>query len=296
MSAVDPRLAWMLESAEILTRGRALPVQIRHLLKELDVDLIKEVEPKRDGSGELRKSSRSNYQIVLFRATDAPRPLRPRERFTVAHEIGHLLLEERYQWHPTTSADYHLREDFCNQFAAHLLIPEEQLDQLLLPSATAALGHLLHVSQTCRVSLEVAARRIAGHVPNIAYVTVIETKNRGGERVFASLWGAGRTGNISMARRKHFRYIDPLGRFLLENKVSHGYQTEFSLAEIGEGAVRPLQTGALLIALVAPQDTNDVVVSSRLHHPEANRDGKSEWNSVLSEENGRETCSPGQVL
>jgi hypothetical protein len=235
----------------MLRDGHAAPIQLRRLLAELHVDFTKEVDPKREGSGELRKAVHGGYQIVLFRAHAEPRPLKPRERFTVAHELGHLLLEERYQWRPATSAEYHRREDYCNQFAAHLLVPTGQLEQLLLPSPAAALGLLFHTSETCRVSFEVAARRIADYYEGIAYLLAAETKNKRGEQVFISRWSAGLLGQAQIPRGKHLRDSDPIGGLLLDLQRHPSHQKVFSLQNIGDGLIRQMDTGSLLVAVVA---------------------------------------------
>lgn len=58
--------------------------------------------------------------VVLVRESDDPR----RQRFTVAHEIGHLLIEDVRRHVPLSRAD---EERLCNEFAAALLVPGEAL-------------------------------------------------------------------------------------------------------------------------------------------------------------------------
>jgi len=48
---------------------------------------------------------------------------RPRARFTMAHEIGHYLLETYGIPRPATEGDYWRTEELCHYFAGHLLVP-----------------------------------------------------------------------------------------------------------------------------------------------------------------------------
>lgn len=260
MVTPDRRLHWLLACADRLTRGRPCPIHLRQLLADLKVLLVKEVDPQREGTGELRRLHQGGYEIILFRKSADPRPLTHRERFTLAHELGHLLLEKRYEWRPANAAEYHLREDFCNQFAARLLVPTEQLQQLLIASPAVALGHLLHVSPQCRVSLEVAARRITDYFDDVAYLAVTEGMNAQKERVFVTLWGAGYIGQRQIPRRKHLGSGDPVGELLLSRTSQSLSITTFSLPAIGEGVIRPSKGGSLVLAIVrhaAPTASRD---------------------------------------
>lgn len=83
----------------------------------------------------------------LWLHRDAWRELRdevPRTRFSIAHELGHVMLhaDELAEMHTKIEADHHDRlEREANRFAAHLLIPDRAFDALsgrdLAPEAVA---------------------------------------------------------------------------------------------------------------------------------------------------------------
>ncbi len=76
---------------------------------------------------------------------------RHRQRFTLAHELGHIVLE-----HPPESACSSLQVIECNReadiFASELLIPEFFLDELLLRTQSPAiLARLFDVSEEAMI-------------------------------------------------------------------------------------------------------------------------------------------------
>jgi Zn-dependent peptidase ImmA (M78 family) len=66
------------------------------------------------------------YRIVYVRADDEYR----RQRFTVAHEVAHLLLTEMHSAGRVTLS-HSAEERLCDAFAAALLVPPERLDSAL---------------------------------------------------------------------------------------------------------------------------------------------------------------------
>lgn len=83
-----------------------------------------------------------------------------RTRFTLAHELGHVVLhgQELVDLFTRPEPEHHARlENEANRFAAHLLVPDAALEQLSCRPSEAA-SHAL--AKRFGVSLRMAARRI----------------------------------------------------------------------------------------------------------------------------------------
>jgi hypothetical protein len=85
--------------------------------------------------------------IVLVSDRDHPR----RQRFTVAHELGHLLLDEaRARLRPTRLEE----ERLCDAFAAAILVPPDQLEQALAEVDRVGPGDVLDLCNRFGVGLQ----------------------------------------------------------------------------------------------------------------------------------------------
>lgn len=97
---------------------------------------------------------------------------RVRQRFTIAHEIGHLLLHPDDRFHLDKSLPIQFRDERsstgedeaeveANQFAAELLMPEDMVRKAVVPwigrSAEDAIEHL---AQTFEVSVQAMTIRL----------------------------------------------------------------------------------------------------------------------------------------
>jgi hypothetical protein len=60
-------------------------------------------------------------RVAIVNRSDGP----ARQRFTVAHEVGHMLLREAF------TLRIPAEEDLCDEFASHILIPRDELDHYL---------------------------------------------------------------------------------------------------------------------------------------------------------------------
>lgn len=96
-----------------------------------------------------------------------------RQRFTLAHELGHVLLP----WHdgsnlacltrPGEFSDYRasLAETEANRFAAELLVPDAWLKALIAGHGVAEIGPLMQAVEVAEVSAHVASLKLAGALP-----------------------------------------------------------------------------------------------------------------------------------
>lgn len=66
----------------------------------------------------------SGYEIRVPHTAKTNSKLSSFQRFLLAHELGHLLLEQKFSSMPMTSSDYWQYEDLCDYFARAVLLPE----------------------------------------------------------------------------------------------------------------------------------------------------------------------------
>lgn len=90
-----------------------------------------------------------------------------RARFTVAHEIGHFLIERATGYRPESRSDYWQLEALCDAFAGKLLLPDpcmpkvEPSDGALTP--LDLLDVLAKLTRQDGLSMEATARRLYEH-------------------------------------------------------------------------------------------------------------------------------------
>ncbi len=106
----------------------ALPIGLAHIAESMGIRLYKRENPS--VIGEASFDPDGNYQIIID-----PNQSKPRRRFTVAHEIGHIalghlrrgevnsLFRDKVEDFSTSRRDS--REVAANKFAAELLMPAE---------------------------------------------------------------------------------------------------------------------------------------------------------------------------
>ena len=82
-----------------------------------------------------------------------------RQTFTLAHELGHLILERSIKGTPSCPADNDL-EHACNSVAAELLMPAEQTKKLAADLGSQSPEKLGPIARHFGVSLQTAAQRL----------------------------------------------------------------------------------------------------------------------------------------
>ncbi len=108
------------------------------------------------------------------------RPL-VRERFTLAHEIGHVLLSRRpgldiVRELSGSALDRQTEEFWCNEFAGRLLVPDIWLQDF--ESIGPTLDWLVFISDHCKVSLSVAyIRSKVLYSPGYALIRFVRRTN-----------------------------------------------------------------------------------------------------------------------
>ena len=122
------------------------PVNIDEILKRLNIRLYYEDFSGIDG---IALKSPKLGVIVVNRNL----PL-VRQRFTIAHELGHLIMPHRGEYYICFPGKYRAMEKNANRFAAELLMPEPMMTHLWKKYATnpqfrvEIIAHILQVSKS----------------------------------------------------------------------------------------------------------------------------------------------------
>ena len=171
----------MLSHREIEIRARRLlnsariqkpPVQVKQVATQLDIE-VDESDLGRDCSGVLIR--RGPRAVIGVNRSDHPN----RQRFTIAHEIGHYVLHERETYVDTgyrvnfrdldSGSGTKSEEVEANRFAAALLMPESMVKKafgaLAFELADAKDDELRTLAEQFGVSTQAMAYRLAVVLP-----------------------------------------------------------------------------------------------------------------------------------
>ncbi|MGC5171632.1 ImmA/IrrE family metallo-endopeptidase [Microbacterium sp. DT81.1] len=188
--------------------GRDLPDQLKALLREwrqLPVDLDQVIaagklgpliiERGSDRHGAILRTGRSPRPVLFRTDGDTGRALTARERFTVAHEIAHAVIDWDPDSRPVRTRDYWRLEDLCNRFAGELLVPDRRLARLTRGTWTlsARLIEVFRLVDEANVSIQVAARRscdVSDEVQLLGLERTFSAKHQSATLRIA--WSAGR--------------------------------------------------------------------------------------------------------
>ena len=128
------------------------PVDVRGLAFALGARIV---EDPRAGFAGAVQSSPEGAATITLRATEPEY----RKRFTIAHELGHLIVHGpglHFRDHESFAGDF--RETEANNFAARLLLPGYLLRPLIGKYSTNTLASLFAVSPT---AMEIRIERLA---------------------------------------------------------------------------------------------------------------------------------------
>lgn len=159
--------------------------------------------------------------------------LTPRERFSVAHELGHWLLFNQFNVEPQLDERlYWAQEDTVNTFAAHLLVPNWLARNWLegtedgSPISPFALRSWATQS---RVSEEVAGKALARYRSTIGFLKLLPMqRKRDGARVLQVLSSAAGEGLRLPTERSHID-CPRLWTSLQADRVGLGWFSELRL-------------------------------------------------------------------
>jgi len=255
------------DASALAFEGR-LPVDVMELVRRLGLGLVVEPSLNHQHGGALRRSGRG-WDVVVNRdeARLSASQLTERERFTVAHEVAHYLIEGRFGIRPRSGSEYWGIEDLCNDFASRLLIPDFALKAALAASPEIAkdyLGVVVRLTKSARVSLEAAARRLLQSTPS-PFVVLSMSIERDSSKGMAGqlLWCVQSYEWVGSKRGSRVRGNHPLVAAVASAQArSEGEMWGLQLGEKLDAFAQRLTGRRFIVAAVLPQQLTGAAIRS----------------------------------
>lgn len=182
-----------------------LPVDLEALMTHLGIRFqVRRVGATHKGAkASLSTDLEGRFTISILRSCGWSGTLTPHDRFSVAHEIAHVMIEVWTAWRPVSRGDYHKREELANDLAARLLVPDHTFASEFPESPTEVLRLIARVRDRCDVSWAVAGRRIGEGRAGAMFAEARAIRNANNERVLRVTWVAGDTSLEAVRPGKH---------------------------------------------------------------------------------------------
>jgi hypothetical protein len=138
----------------------------------LTVRPVPRLSARRDDGGACDGMSFLDDGVILY----APTPNSRRENFTLAHELGHWLidqLDDVYSWLADQSDPPRLLETICDRIAAELLLPRPVINSVVTSRPLRA-QHVLDLYARSRASRPACAIAVARRLPGLGAVVIID--------------------------------------------------------------------------------------------------------------------------
>ena len=111
--------------------------------------------------------------VILY----APSPQSRRENFTLAHELGHWLIDQSeavWDWVADQDDPPRVMETLCDRIAQALLLPKASIDAALNTRAPVRAAQVLELFGASQASRPVCAIALARRLPGLGAVVIIE--------------------------------------------------------------------------------------------------------------------------
>ena len=191
LGAPDPFIALKRACSRLLDESmqHGTPVRLKSVLEHLGVPIIYESAVGREEAALRLIDGRINLAISRGRLKSAPR----RARFTIAHEIGHLILynalgAEVFDAVDEDAAAYKEVERYCDFAASHLLLPRERLSAALRINGLSQNG-MRRLAVGFDVSHEALLRALPDLVADGQVVEWRTYRRHDGEEMTWRVWG-----------------------------------------------------------------------------------------------------------
>lgn len=161
----------------------ARPLETLRVGLGLQAEAVDHSANRRDDGGACDGVSFLQDGVILY----APTPNSRRENFTLAHELGHWLVEqvgELYDWLLDQREPARMLETLCDRIAQRLLLPETVIDSVIAGRPMRA-HHVADLYQASHASHPVCAIGLAQRLPHLGAVVVVD--RTGGKVRYASV-------------------------------------------------------------------------------------------------------------
>jgi hypothetical protein len=164
---------YLSRAANQMTGHASPPVRVLPLCRQLGIAVKRSSEIT---SGARLRSSERGRTILLPERQDGANGINPADRFNIAHEIGHSVLDEARLCMPIGQSEYWQHEALCHAFAGRLLCPDRAVVAALGRSPLKARDFLqasIGMSFHWHVPWATVAYRITDCFPHAAFFRFI---------------------------------------------------------------------------------------------------------------------------
>ncbi|MDG4668618.1 ImmA/IrrE family metallo-endopeptidase [Mycobacterium sp. 236(2023)] len=157
----DVRVRFAAEPSAVLTADFGMTLrQVDHLTSS------------RTGGGACDGLSFMEDGVIIY----APTPYSRREQFTLAHELGHWLVEnspDSIDWIADQEDPGRLLETVCDRIAQHMLLPDP-VSQAVVGAGPIKASHLFELFEVSQASRPVCAIALANYIPGLGAIAIID--------------------------------------------------------------------------------------------------------------------------
>jgi hypothetical protein len=148
--------------ARDLVKNERVPVDLHRICNDLHADIV--TIPATSKPSVERTDRRAQIRLPR-RGKQSSDDYNSWQRFVIAHELAHLILDRAGQVSTYDRSDYWKAEEVCNRFAGNLLLPDHALQPLLTDLGVASCSSLVEfipkIAQRACVMWETVAYRIS---------------------------------------------------------------------------------------------------------------------------------------
>jgi hypothetical protein len=159
------------------------PIRVLRDDLNLKVQKVEHLTSRRDDGGACDGVSFLQDGVILY----APTPTSRRENFTLAHELGHWLVENLdgfYDWLADQDDPPRVLETACDRIAQRLLLPDNVVDSVVGERPVRA-HHVLDLYDVTQASRPACAIALGNRLPGLGAVVIIDRMSR--EVAYASV-------------------------------------------------------------------------------------------------------------
>jgi len=157
-------------------RFAANPIHVLQNDLKLKVERVEHLTNRRDDGGACDGVSFLQDGVILY----APTPNSRRENFTLAHELGHWLVERTdgfYDWLADQHDPPRVLETVCDRIAQRLLLPNDVIDSVVAEGPIRA-RHVMALYDVSQASRPACAIALAKRLPCLGAVVIIDRWSR----------------------------------------------------------------------------------------------------------------------
>jgi hypothetical protein len=174
VECVDRSLAVLSDTARV---GFAVaPIDTLTTELGLAVTAVEHLTQSRDDGGACDGVSFLEDGVILY----APTPTSRRQNFTLAHELGHWLVEQAdgvYDWLADQDDAGRILESLCDRIAQRLLLPDDAARAVIGDGPIRA-RHVLELYSSAQASRPVCAIALSKFLPGLGAIAIISRYTR----------------------------------------------------------------------------------------------------------------------